>query len=104
MKRKHLFLLCLLWVVIPTTMIASRPKPKAGHVLVVGIDGWGSYSLSKASDIPNIRMLMQQGSYTEHTPPTPGDRKAAPRSPSPSGTALQLEGGGLRPRVVGYAA
>ena len=66
MKRKNLFLLCLLLAAIPSTILASRPKPKAGHVLVIGIDGWGSYSLAKANDIPNIRMLMQQGCYTEH--------------------------------------
>lgn len=73
-------MLCLLLATIPswtlwsqgallrrgTTILASRPKPKAGHVLVIGIDGWGSYSLSKANDIPNIRLLMQQGCYTEH--------------------------------------
>ena len=66
MKKKQLFLLCLLLVAIPLTITASRPKPKAGHVLVIGIDGWGSYSLSKANDIPNLRSLMQTGCYTEH--------------------------------------
>lgn len=66
MKAKHLFLLCLLTVAVPLTMNAKRPKPKAGHVLVIGIDGWGSYSLAKANDIPNIRLLMQSGCYTAH--------------------------------------
>ena len=43
MKRKNLFLLCLLLATIPSTILASRPKPKAGHVLVIGIDGRPSY-------------------------------------------------------------
>lgn len=42
----------------------KTPKPRAKHVLVLGIDGWGSYSVAKAHDIPNIRNLMKQGSYT----------------------------------------
>jgi len=49
-----------------TSASASRPKAKAGHVLVIGIDGWGSYSLPKAENIPNIRSLIQQGCYTTH--------------------------------------
>ena len=42
----------------------SKIKPKAQHVLVIGIDGWGGYSLAKAHDIPNIQSLMHQGCYT----------------------------------------
>ena len=66
MKRNFLLLLCLMLAAIPSSVTASRPKPKAGHVLVIGIDGWGSYSLPKANDIPNLRSLMQHGSYTVH--------------------------------------
>lgn len=54
--------------------LVTEAKPVAGHVLVVGIDGWGSYSLSKAQNIPNIRSLMQQGCYTLH------DRSVLPSS------------------------
>lgn len=36
---------------------------KAKHVVLIGIDGWGSYSIPKA-EIPNIRCLMDSGSYT----------------------------------------
>jgi len=48
----------------PTLRPSLSSAPLAGHVLVIGIDGWGSYSLSKAHDIPNIRSLMAQGCYT----------------------------------------
>ena len=54
--------------------LVTNAKPVAGHVLVVGIDGWGSYSLPKAQNIPNIRSLMQQGCYTLH------DRSVLPSS------------------------
>ena len=46
---------------IPLTTGAA---PVAGHVLVIGIDGWGAYSLAKAHDIPNIRQMMSQGCHT----------------------------------------
>lgn len=39
----------------------SAPKPK--HVVLIGLDGWGSYSYEKAN-IPNIKKLAQDGSYT----------------------------------------
>lgn len=34
------------------------------HVVLIGIDGWGAFSLEKAHDIPNIRYLMTNGCYT----------------------------------------
>ena len=63
---KHVLLILLFCLPIATSVEAKskQPKPKAKHVLVIGIDGWGGYSLAKAHDIPNIRLLMQQGCYT----------------------------------------
>ena len=45
--------------------MALWPKPaqKAKHVVLIGLDGWGSYSLEKA-DMPHVRKLMNEGSYT----------------------------------------
>ena len=34
------------------------------HVVLIGIDGWGAFSLKEAHDIPNIRYLMTNGCYT----------------------------------------
>lgn len=50
----------------PTLRPSLTTIPLAGHVLVIGIDGWGSYSMEKAHDIPHIRSLMAQGCYTMH--------------------------------------
>lgn len=41
----------------------SRTGWKAGHVVLIGLDGWGAYSVEKA-DMPNVKQLMQNGSYT----------------------------------------
>lgn len=35
----------------------------AGHVVMIGFDAWGSYSVPKA-DMPTIKMLMKKGAYT----------------------------------------
>ena len=35
----------------------------AKHVIFIGMDGWGAYSLPKA-DMPNLKKLMADGSYT----------------------------------------
>lgn len=48
----------------PTLRPSLSTVPLADHILVIGIDGWGSYSLDKANNIPNIRSLMTQGCYT----------------------------------------
>ena len=35
----------------------------AKHVVFIGMDGWGAYSLPKA-DMPNVKKLMAEGAYT----------------------------------------
>lgn len=42
----------------------KEPKAwKAEHVIFIGLDGWGSYSVENG-DMPNIKTLMENGSYT----------------------------------------
>ncbi len=45
---------------------AYAAKKKAKHVVMIGIDGWAAEGIRKApaSDIPNIRYLMENGSWT----------------------------------------
>ena len=38
-------------------------KWRADHVIMIGIDGWGAYSVKNAK-IPNIKSLMNNGCYT----------------------------------------
>ncbi|MFV0546996.1 MAG: alkaline phosphatase [Bacteroides sp.] len=62
MKKKTIALWCVLLGI--TFMISPcQAKPKAKHVILIGLDGWGSYSVEKA-DMPNVRQLMNQGAYT----------------------------------------
>ena len=35
----------------------AKGKDKAKHVVLIGLDGWGAYSLPKA-DMPNVKKLM----------------------------------------------
>ena len=35
-------------------------EPLAEHVIFIGLDGWGAYSLPQA-DMPNVKSLMDKG-------------------------------------------
>jgi predicted AlkP superfamily pyrophosphatase or phosphodiesterase len=44
----------------------KQGQPKewlAQHVIFIGLDGWGAYSVEKA-DMPHVKQLMGQGAYT----------------------------------------
>ncbi len=45
-------------------VLAQAGGWKAKHVVFIGVDGWASHDLDKAPNIPNIRWMMQNGSYT----------------------------------------
>ena len=66
MKRLPL----LAWVLVFAVVCACQPNaPKkapadiAGHVIIIGLDGWGTWSFEKG-DTPFIRKMMKEGSYT----------------------------------------
>lgn len=64
MKLKNIIL--LLFVSFIGFSCINKKEFKEGsvkHVILIGIDGWGAYSVPNA-DIPNIRFLMDNGSYT----------------------------------------
>lgn len=42
---------------------ALAAKPKAKHLIYIGLDGWGSYSVTKA-EMPTVQALMAKGCYT----------------------------------------
>lgn len=45
---------------------STHAKWRAKHVVFIGADGWGAYSVPKATEIPNIKFLMEHGAYTLH--------------------------------------
>ena len=56
----------LLMAVVAFTSCGQAPEAKkqiAEHVIYIGLDGWGSYSVDKA-DMPNTKALMAEGCYT----------------------------------------
>lgn len=60
MKKFFLFIL-LLSVGCFTTIYAAKNKAK--HVIYIGLDGWGAYSLPKAN-MPTVKKFMENGCYT----------------------------------------
>lgn len=61
MKRFRFFaMLIALTVACGATFAQGR---KASHVILLGFDGWGAYSVEKA-DMPNLKNLMKNGCYT----------------------------------------
>ncbi|MCD8388316.1 MAG: alkaline phosphatase [Bacteroidales bacterium] len=60
---------------------AEELAPLAEHVIFIGIDGWGAYSVDKA-EIPVIKDLMQRGAYTVHK------RSEMPSSSAPNWASI----------------
>jgi predicted AlkP superfamily pyrophosphatase or phosphodiesterase len=46
-----------------TSSPAREAGTKATHVVLIGLDGWGAYSLPKA-DMPHLKSLITEGAYT----------------------------------------
>ena len=45
------------------TSCNNGKKAVAKHVIIIGLDGWGSYSMDSAQ-VPTIRQYMAEGCYT----------------------------------------
>ena len=41
----------------------ENPKDIADHVIVIGLDGWGTWCMEKG-DAPFMKEMMKEGSYT----------------------------------------
>lgn len=89
MKNIFLFL-CLLSVCVVTDSYAAKPKAK--HVVYIGLDGWGSYSMPKA-DMPTVKLLMEKGCYTLKK------RTVLPSSSAPNWASMFM---GAGPELHGY--
>ena len=57
--RKTFFLL----LIALTASAAVQARRQAGHIVFIGLDGWGAYSVPKA-ETPAIKQMMAEGSYT----------------------------------------
>lgn len=64
MKKLSLLLVGLFVVCFATVGFAKEKGVKGvKHVVLIGLDGWGAYSVPKA-DMPTVKALMKDGSYT----------------------------------------
>lgn len=53
----------IITILFLTAHLSFAAKWKAKHVILIGLDGWGSYSVEKA-EMPTVKKLMSQGSYS----------------------------------------
>ncbi len=53
------FLLAVVAIALPSRLSAEKP----GHVVFIGLDGWGAYSVPKA-EMPTVKALMNNGAWT----------------------------------------
>lgn len=60
---KMVRLICALAFLFLCADASFAAKGKAKHVVLIGLDGWGAYSVNKA-EMPNVKKLMNDGSYT----------------------------------------
>lgn len=87
--KKTLFLLMAMLAGCAIACMAGKPKAK--HVVFIGLDGWGAYSVEKA-EMPTVKRLMGQGCYTLQK------RTVSPSSSAPNwaslfmGAATELHG------------
>ena len=69
MRKIYCIIACLLGGLVALcsscagTPEEAAPAPKAKHVVYIGLDGWGAYSVEKA-DMPTVKGLMAKGCYT----------------------------------------
>lgn len=61
---KKTFLNLFIFIFLVSVAQANHPG-KIKHVVIIGLDGFGSYAVEKA-DMPNLKKLMAEGSYTLH--------------------------------------
>ena len=93
-KASFLFYLLLLGLLSACTGTEQKAQlgQKAKHVVYIGLDGWGAYSVPKA-DMPTVKSLMEQGCYTLQK------RTVSPSSSAPNWASMFM---GAGPELHGY--
>lgn len=59
MKRLAILAAVALSMLLSANLSAKQPS----HIVFIGLDGWGAYSMPKA-DMPNVKALMDRGAWT----------------------------------------
>ena len=87
--KKNLYLITLL---LATVACSQQKEWKAEHLIFIGLDGWGSFSIEKA-DMPNVKAQMSEGCYTL------GKRAVLPSSSAVNWATMFM---GVSPESHGY--
>lgn len=85
-------LLCFLFPSDGFSRRKNNPFPSDVHVILIGFDGWTSYSLAKA-EMPVLRQMMEQGCWTFKK------RSVLPSSSSANWASMFM---GASPEIHGY--
>lgn len=88
--KKNLLMVFLCFLGVAT--FSTTAKPKAKHIVYIGLDGWGAYSVPKA-DMPHVKALMEKGCYTLEK------RTVNPSSSAPNWASMFM---GAGPELHGY--
>ena len=88
---KVVFLMVLVILSIKSSAKVSGIKG-VKHVVLIGLDGWGAYSVPKAN-MPHVKAMMEKGSYTLES------RAILPSSSAPNWAAMFM---GVGPELHGY--
>lgn len=90
---KKISMKCVLAICAAMLLVAPcSAKQKAKHVVLIGLDGWGAYSVPKA-DMPTTKQFMTDGSYTLEK------RSALPSSSAINWASMFM---GAGPELHGY--
>ena len=95
MMKRFIWGVIIACLFLPTEGFSKRKKnpfPEDTHVILIGFDGWGSYSLAKA-EMPVFRQLMEQGCWTFKK------RSVLPSSSSVNWASMFM---GASPEIHGY--
>lgn len=98
MKGRILFVVLLLGVLCccPSELFGRKTKKQPlssdVHVILIGFDGWGSYSMEKAG-MPNVKRLMRDGAWTLKK------RSVLPSSSAANWASMFM---GASPEIHGY--
>ena len=91
MKIKRFLTFCALAALISScTSVPAHQQAK--HVVFIGMDGWGAYCMEKA-DMPNVKSMMENGSYTLQK------RSVLPSSSAANWASMYM---GAGPELHGY--
>lgn len=89
---KILNFLIVIAALFAMTGCSVKSDCKAEHVIMIGLDGWGAYSLEKA-EMPVVKNLMKNGAYTLEK------RSVLPSSSAVNWASMYM---GAGPEIHGY--